>query len=136
MLDLDYKVIKILHRSSSKIGELASKLTLPHTTIGSSVKRLEEEGYVKYKRYKSVNLSQKGEQLANELIRHARLIELLLINELGLQREIAHQESEKFNLLFSCETINKICEKYGHPKKCPCGDDIEQSENCYCEEKV
>jgi len=136
MLDLEYKVIKIIYRSEKlKVGGISNQLQLPHSTVGSCVKRLEKDGYVIYDRYKPVKLSVKGENLAIELIRHSRLLECLLINELGLDSKIAHEESEKFNLLLSCETVNKICEKYDHPTECPCGESILNSSTCRCEEK-
>ena len=135
MLDIDYKILKILYRSSKflKVGQLARILNLPHSTVGSCIKRLENEKLVIYERYKPVALSKEGIDLAKELIRHAQLLELLLFKELNLKNEEAHEESEKFNLLFSCNTINKICEKYGHPKECPCGENILNSNNCFCE---
>ncbi|MFX1311461.1 MAG: metal-dependent transcriptional regulator [Promethearchaeota archaeon] len=138
MLDLDYRVLKEIYRSSKplKVGEIAKKLSIPHSTVGSSIKRLEEMKYVVYKRYKPVSLSEKGEDLGAELTRHARLLELLLYNELNLNKEEAHNESEKFHLLFSCNTINKICEKYGHPKYCPCGEEIIDSTQCYCNDRI
>ena len=136
MLDLDYKVLKFLYRSNNllKVGEISKKLGVPHSTLGGCVKRLESEGYVIYNRYRLVILSEIGRNLAIELIRHSHLLGVLLYNELGLSSEEAHKESEKFNLLFSCETINKICEKYGHPQKCPCGDFILNSTECSCKE--
>ncbi len=138
MLDLEYKVLKVIFRSKKKklkVGENSNQLHLPHSTIGSFVKRLEIDGYVIYERYKPVKLSKNGEDLAIELIRHSRLLECLLINELGLDNKIVHKESEKFNLLLSCETVNKICEKYNHPTQCPCGESIFNSSNCRCEEE-
>ena len=138
MLELDYKVLKIIYHSSRilKVGDLAKSLGFPHSTIGSSIKRLEENGYVVYERYKPVFLSKEGKNLAAELTRHARLLELLLHNELGLNPEDAHNESEKFNLLFSCNTINKICAKYSHPQMCPCGEEISNSSDCFCQGKI
>lgn len=138
MLDLDYKVLKEIYRSAKplKVGGIAKKLNIPHSTIGSSIKRLEEMDYVIYKRYKPVRLSKKGEDLGAELTRHAQLLEIFLYNELNLNKEEAHIESEKFHLLFSCNTINKICEKYGHPKSCPCGEKILDSRECYCNNRI
>lgn len=135
MLDLDFIVLKLLYRSqvSLKVGDLAKNLELPHSTIGSCIKRLEKNKLVIYKRYQPVILSPNGRELAIEVIRHAQLMEVLLYNELGLSIEEAHEESEKFNLLLSCTTINKICEKYNHPKECPCGELILNSQNCHCE---
>lgn len=136
MLDLDCKILKFLYRyPSQKVGDIAKEFQLAHSTIGSSVKRLEKESLVSYERYQIVELTNKGKNLAIELSRHAQLLEILLFNELGLTIKQAHQESEKFHLLFSCDTINKICEKYKHPKTCPCGDQIYSSTNCYCEDE-
>ncbi len=137
MLDLDYKVIKVLyHQNDLKVGTIAKKLELPHSTVGSCIKRLENKGYVIYHRYKPVLLSIKGRELAIELTRHARLLEMLLINEFNLNQVEAHSECEKFNLLFSCELINKICQKYDHPKSCPCGEKILSSPGCFCEKEI
>ncbi|MFW9864727.1 MAG: metal-dependent transcriptional regulator [Candidatus Thorarchaeota archaeon] len=137
MLDIDYKIVRYLNKNKKrKVGEIARHFMLAHSTVGSSVKRLEEEDLVIYKRYQWVELTIKGNSIAIELSRHAHLLELLLHKELGLTVEQAHQESEKFNLLFSCDTINKICEKYNHPKICPCGVEINSTPNCLCEEDL
>jgi Mn-dependent DtxR family transcriptional regulator len=135
MLDLDYIVIKTLYKSQIelKIGEIKKILNIPHSTLGSCIKRLKKRNYVKYEPYHEVHLTKEGVEIAKELIRHSRLLEILLFKELGLKSEDAHHESEKFSLLFSCETINKICEKYGHPKSCPCGEIILSSSECSCE---
>jgi len=137
MIDLDFKVIKFIYNfdETIKIGHMSRILNIPHSTLGSCIKRLEKEGYVIYQRYKSVILSNRGKDLAIELNRHARLLELLFYNELGLTAKEAYDESEKFNLLLSCDTVKKICDKYDHPSKCPCGDLILNSISCYCEKK-
>lgn len=137
MLDLDYKVLKFLYRHNNlKVGIISKELGIPHSTIGSCIKRLEDRKYVIYHRYKPVILSPKGWELAIELTRHARLLELLLINELNMNPSDAHSESEKFNLLLSCALINKICQRYNHPKYCPCGEEILSSSGCFCEKEI
>jgi Mn-dependent DtxR family transcriptional regulator len=131
-------VIKTLFKSNEglKVGELKKIMGEHHSTLGSCIKRLQNEyGYVKYQPYHNVFLTKKGFELGTELNRHSRLLETLLFNELELEPEIAHKESDKFNLLFSCDTINRICEKYGHPKSCPCGEQILTSTECVCEEE-
>lgn len=137
MLDLDCIVIKTLFKSQSslKIGEIKKILNIPHSTLGSCIKRLKKYGYANYEPYYEVSLTKFGVEMAKELNRHSRLLEILLYKELGLSSEKAHDESEKFHLLFSCETINRICEKYGHPTACPCGDTILNSSKCYCEKE-
>lgn len=138
MQDLDYIVVKLLYQQSTplKIGKIAKELRVPHSTLGSCITRLKRKEIVNYEAYHEVELTSKGRDLAIELVRHARLIETLLHYELGVKPELAHRESEKLNLLFSCETINKICRKYGHPKKCPCGEEILSSSHCICETEM
>ena len=138
MQDLDYKVIKFLYRKSVplKVGKLAKELSIPHSTLGSCIFRLKTKGFVEYEAYREVELTFKGKDLAIELTRHARLLEIFLHYELGLKPELAHHESENLNLLVSCETINKICKKYKHPKKCPCGEVILSSSRCECETEI
>ncbi|MHA1688205.1 MAG: metal-dependent transcriptional regulator [Promethearchaeota archaeon] len=131
---MDYEVIEYLYRinSARKVGEIAKDLEYPHSTIGSCIKRLKKNGYVEYQPYKHVQITKIGKEKAIELIRHTQLLEVLLHETLGLNAQTAHQEAKKINLLFSCETINKICEKFNHPEVCPCGEKILNSETCYC----
>ena len=138
MIDLDYKVIKLLYNNKKpiKVSQLAYKLNKKHTTLASCVKRLKEKGFVNYEPFHEVKLTNGGKDVAIELLRHERLLEILLFNELEITAEEAHAESVKLNLLLSCNTINKICEKYGHPKRCPCGDEIVNSKNCSCELEI
>ena len=141
MLDLDCQILKILSRNNGKARlktiqeniKLKRGTRVPLSTINSCIERLEKSGYVNWVRYSPVNLTEQGENLANELLRHAQLLEVLLFNELDISAKDAHSESEKLNLLLSCDIINKICEKYGHPSKCPCGDAILSSPTCFCE---
>ncbi|MBN1216282.1 MAG: hypothetical protein JXA99_12685 [Candidatus Lokiarchaeota archaeon] len=95
--------------------------------------RLTEYIFIIYHSY--VKLTKKGRELGNELMRHSQLFELLLVRELDLTPKEARIEADKFNLLLSCKTIDKICSKYGHPKTCPCGIEILESKNCLCKKK-
>ena len=130
-------MIKTLYKSQIglRIGEIKKILCIPRSTLGSCIKRLKIKGFVNYEPYHEVHLTKEGVEIAKELNRHSRLLELLLYHELGLSPEVAHDEGEKFSLLFSCDTINKICEKYDHPKSCPCGELILSSSECSCREK-
>jgi DtxR family Mn-dependent transcriptional regulator len=143
MLDIDYQILKIIYRTNGNARlkyiqeeiKATKDIKIPLSTINSSIERLEKKEFVEWIRYSPLKLTEKGSNLAKELIRHAQLLEVLLFNELELSTKEAHLESEKFNLLFSCTIINKICEKYKHPSECPCGDTIQSSFNCFCEKE-
>ena len=137
MRELDYTVLKFLYNNKKpiKVSQIARKLNIIHSTLGSCVKRLKLNGHVNYEPFFDVSLTNIGKEVAKELIRHEQLLELLFYNELDMTAEEAHAESSKLNLLLSCDTINKICEKYGHPKRGPSGNIIINSKNCACELK-
>jgi len=143
MNNIDYKVLKILYRNhgKAKVKHIQNKLNnygyeaVSYSTIDSCIERLDKKNLVIWKKYQPIELTSEGENYAKELIRHTQLLEVLLYEELDLSTEDAHKESEKFNLLFSCNTINKICEKYNHPEKCPCGEKILNSTDCYCQKE-
>jgi DtxR family Mn-dependent transcriptional regulator len=140
MLDIDYQILKIIYRNGNKLRlkqiqleiKVIKRVEIPLSTINSCLERLEKAGFVNWVRYSHIELTKNGLDLAKELSRHAQLLELLLYNELDLSIDKAHTESEKLNLLLSCDIINKICEKYNHPNYCPCGEEIPNSKGCYC----
>jgi Mn-dependent DtxR family transcriptional regulator len=140
MNDIDYKVLKIIYRNDAKakIKHIQNELNnygyhdVSYSTIDSCIERLHKQNLVIWEKYQPIELTTEGKNYAKELIRHTQLLEVLLYKELDLTTDEAHNESEKFNLLFSCKTINKICEKYNHPEECPCGEKILNSNNCFC----
>ena len=141
MNDIDYKVLKIIYKNGgkAKIKHIQQNLknygydNVRYSTIDSCVERLHEQNLLIWEKYKPIKLTSEGEDFAKETIRHTQLLEVLLYKELDLTTKQAHYESEKFNLPLSCNTINKICEKYNHPEECPCGERILNSEACYCQ---
>lgn len=144
MNDIDYKVLKILYKNGgkAKVKHIQNELTnhgyqeIRYSTIDSCIERLNNNNLVIWEKYKPIELTAEGEEYAKEIIRHSQLLEVLLYEELDITSQQAHEESEKFNLLFSCDTINKICEKYNHPDECPCGEKIHNSKSCYCQKDL
>jgi Mn-dependent DtxR family transcriptional regulator len=144
MLDIDYQILKIIYknRNQARLKQIQNENLelngnkIPLSTLNSCLERLEKKNYIKWIRYSPPILTEKGKHLAIELIRHARLLEVFLYNELEISAEEAHKESEKLNLLLSCSIVQKICEKYSHPAACPCGDKILNSRNCFCFEFI
>ena len=117
---------------SFKIGTLAQVLNLKNSTLSMALRRLNESGLVYWKPYKEVKLTKAGVDYAKELWRHQRMLEYVLVNEIGVEPQKAHEEANELTRPLSCETINAICGKYGHPAKCPCGDPIWIPSTCNC----
>lgn len=137
---LESQILRVLRdwlrpiRSGDITRELNKKTNsnLRSSSVNSALERLEKKGYVKWERYGLVELTDFGKKEAIALTRHHRLLEVLLVKELGLSKEQAHKEADSIFPPLTCDTINLICQKYEHPNKCPCGHIIEHSDNCGC----
>lgn len=106
------------------VGILAKALKIKHSTANSAIKRLIEKGYIKWEPYKNIELIEAGVKEAEHLKLHEHLISLFLMETLNLKEMSAHTEARKIASVVSCEVIDKICEKYGHPTQCSCGVDL------------
>src|SRR5215218_5844907 len=65
-------------------GEVAERLGVTPATATSMLKRLADLGLVDYMPYRGVSLTDAGEKVALEVIRHHRLIEAYLSEALGM----------------------------------------------------
>ena len=118
-----------------RIGDLKKQLDKPHSTVNSIIKRLKDNDLVSWMRYGPVELTQKGRRVASHFSRHHRILELFLVDTLGLTVEEAHIESEIMSVNLTCNLVTKIGEyltkKYGAiPKNCPCGEPIPEDNFC------
>jgi DtxR family transcriptional regulator, Mn-dependent transcriptional regulator len=77
--------------SNSAISE---RLGVSPASASAMVKRLESLGLVTHRPYQGVALTQAGERVALEVIRHHRLIELYLAQALGMSWDRVHEEAE------------------------------------------
>ncbi|HEY8304200.1 MAG TPA: metal-dependent transcriptional regulator, partial [Solirubrobacteraceae bacterium] len=88
------------------------------------VKRLCELGLVEHERYHGVSLTEGGRRVALEVIRHHRLLELYLVENLGVPWDRVHAEAEVLEHVLSEELEALIADKLGNPTIDPHGDPI------------
>ena len=88
------------------------------------VKKLAEMGLVTHERYRGVRLTPHGVKVALEVLRHHRLLERYLAEELGLPWDRVHDEAEVLEHVLSEELEELIAAKLGHPTRDPHGDPI------------
>ncbi|MCD6726841.1 MAG: metal-dependent transcriptional regulator [Solirubrobacteraceae bacterium] len=102
---------------------LAERLGVTSGSASAMLRRLDELGLVEHKPYRGVALTEQGRRVALEVIRHHRLIELLLA-DLGLPWDRVHDEAEVLEHHISEELENLIAARYGDPTHDPHGDPI------------
>ena len=106
------------------MGQLAAALGVVPGTATTMVKALSESGLVKYEPYAGVRLTPPGERLAAMVVRRHRLIELFLVEVMGMSWTEVHDEAEHLEHAVSDRLIERIDEMLGHPAADPHGDPI------------
>ncbi len=116
-LETIYK--KSLNGNMAKTTEISKDLNIAPGSVTQMLKKLEEEGYVEYYQYKGVKLTQKGYNIAKEIVRKHRLIETFLYNTLGLELEDLHEQACAMEHSLSDEAERKLCQLLEYPDQCP-----------------
>jgi len=106
------------------MGQLASALGVVPGTATSMVKALAESGLVQYEPYAGVRLTAAGERLAARVLRRHRLIELFLVQVMGMSWTEVHDEAEHLEHAVSDRLIERIDAMLGRPAVDPHGDPI------------
>jgi DtxR family Mn-dependent transcriptional regulator len=110
------------------MGQLATSLGVAPGTATTMVKALAESGLVEYEPYNGVRLSPAGSRLAALVLRRHRLIELFLVQVLGMRWDEVHDDAEQLEHVVSERLIERIDELLGHPETDPHGDPIPSRE--------
>ena len=105
-------------------GQIAQALAVTPGTVTAMIKTLAESGLVDYEAYGGVRLTAAGRKLALHVLRRHRLIELFLVQVLGLDWSEVHAEAERLEHAVSDRLIERIDEMLGHPAVDPHGDPI------------
>ena len=103
---------------------LAERLGVTPASASGMVKRLGELGLVTHVPYRGVSLTDAGRRVALEVIRHHRLLELYLVEDLGVPWDRVHDEAEVLEHVLSEELEELIAAKLGNPTHDPHGDPI------------
>jgi DtxR family transcriptional regulator, Mn-dependent transcriptional regulator len=107
---------------------IAERLGVTAASASGMCKKLGELGLVTHVPYKGVELTEAGERVALEIIRHHRLLELYLTKSLDVPWDRVHAEAEVLEHVLSEELEALIAAKLGHPTVDPHGDPIPTAE--------
>jgi DtxR family transcriptional regulator, Mn-dependent transcriptional regulator len=108
--------------------ELAERLGVTPGSVSAMVRKLSEEGLVEHEPYHGVKLTDQGRRVALEVLRHHRLLELFLAQELGMPWDRVHAEAEVLEHVLSEELEELIAARLRDPTVDPHGDPIPTAE--------
>jgi DtxR family Mn-dependent transcriptional regulator len=118
-------IYAIEHRSGTvTTNAIAERLGVTAASASGMIKKLDSLGLVSHVPYKGVKLTEEGERLALEVIRHHRLLELYLAESLDVPWDRVHAEAEVLEHVLSEELEELIAAKLGNPTVDPHGDPI------------
>jgi DtxR family transcriptional regulator, Mn-dependent transcriptional regulator len=103
---------------------IAQALGVAPASATNMVKRLADVGLIEHVPYRGVQLTPAGQQVALEMVRHHRLIELFLHDILDMPWDQVHVEAERLEHAISEEVEEAIARKLGYPSVDPHGDPI------------
>ena len=105
-------------------SEIAEMLDVTPPTVTSMVEKLEERELVEREKYKGVRLTTEGETVALEVVRHHRLLETYLTEQLGYDWAAVHDEADRLEHHISEEFERRVADALGDPTVDPHGDPI------------
>jgi len=114
--------------SAVSTNDLAERLGLTAGSVSAMIRKLSDLGLLEHERYRGVRLTERGRAVALEVLRHHRLIELFLAEELGMPWDRVHAEAEVLEHVISEELEQLIAERLGDPTVDPHGDPIPSRE--------
>jgi len=109
-------------------SNLAQQMNCSPASVTNMLQKLSELKLVEYEPYQGVTLTPTGKNIALEVLRHHRLIELYLADVLGYSWDKVHAEAEQLEHVISEEFEEKIDRAMGHPTIDPHGDPIPTKE--------
>jgi DtxR family Mn-dependent transcriptional regulator len=105
-------------------NDLAERLDVTAASASGMVRKLDELGLVTHEPYQGVELTDAGEKVALEVLRHHRLLEAYLAQSLDVPWDRVHDEAEVLEHVLSEDLEDLIAAKLGNPTRDPHGDPI------------
>lgn len=123
-------------RRTVSMGTLGAALGVAPGTVTAMMKALGESGLVNYAPYTGVTLTNSGRKLATHVLRRHRLIELFLVDVMGLDWSEVHEEAELLEHAISDRLIERMDEMLEYPTVDPHGDPIPTSDGRVAEQAL
>ncbi|RQG90781.1 metal-dependent transcriptional regulator [Natrarchaeobius chitinivorans] len=124
----DYlKVIYQLQQGTDdriKTSEIADELDVTSPTVTSMLEKLEDRGLIDREKYRGVTLTDEGETVALEIVRHHRLLEAYLTEHLDYDWSEVHDEADRLEHHISEDFEERVADALDEPDVDPHGSPI------------
>ena len=103
---------------------IAKDMETKASSVTDMVKKLSDRGYADYKKYKGVSLTEKGKEIAINIVRKHRLWEVFLVEKLNFSWDEIHEVAEQLEHIKSEKLISQLDAFLNYPTHDPHGDPI------------
>lgn len=119
-------IFKIEEKESkaASTNAVAAAMQTSAASVTDMLKRLAEKELIFYEKYRGVQLTEAGNQVATALIRKHRLWEVFLVNKLGFAWDEVHDMAEQLEHVQGDALITRLDTFLEHPQFDPHGDPI------------
>src|SRR5438874_7846579 len=105
-------------------ARIAERLRQSGPTVSQTVARMERDGLLTVEGDRHLQLSDRGRALATAVMRKHRLAECLLVDVIGLDWELVHEEACRWEHVMSEAVERRLLDVLGHPHESPYGNPI------------
>jgi DtxR family Mn-dependent transcriptional regulator len=114
--------------SDVSTNALAERMQTRASSVTDMMQKLADKKMLVYKKYKGVQLTEKGKKAAAYVVRKHRLWEVFLVDKLKFHWDEVHDIAEQMEHIKSVELIKRLDVFLGHPDFDPHGDPIPDKE--------
>ena len=134
------KAIYLVQREAAAgeapVGKVAAALGVTAGTATSMVKKLVAAKLARHERFGGVRLTPKGTRAALDILRRHRLVETFLVDTLGLDWSVVHDEAERLEHAISPMVLDALDRHLGRPAFDPHGDPIPRADGAVQESEA
>ena len=106
------------------ISDLSDHLAVSKPSVNSMAKALQQDGFLKYEKYKPLKLTAKGKKAAALVVRKHRLTEMFLVEQMGFGWDEVHDIAEQVEHVKAPAFFDRMDELVGFPTVDPHGSPI------------
>jgi Mn-dependent DtxR family transcriptional regulator len=104
-LEVIYELVE--KKGYATTGDISDYLNVSSPSVTKMMQRLDENGYLVYEKYKGINLTEKGMEVAKGMRqRHDILAEFLIM--LGVDEQTAHRDAEGIEHYLEPKTLERL----------------------------
>ncbi len=105
-------------------ARLSEALGVSPPTVTATLQRMLRDGLITLGPRKEIQLTPRGQQAVESLLRRHRLSERLLADLLGMEWHAVHEEACRLEHAISPQVETRLAAKLGNPATCPHGNPI------------